>query len=266
MLSFASAVLFDYTLRLADNALILGHRLSEWCGHGPILEQDMAMTNIALDLIGQSRTLFQYAAELEGKGQDEDQLAYLRDALDFRNVLLVEHPNGDFGQTIVRQFFYDVYNLLNYRDLCQSKDKHLAAIAEKSLKEVSYHQRWSSEWMLRLGDGTELSHQKIQDAVDLLWPFTGELFEVNATDQAVQQMGIAPDLSILKTEWQQRIDTIFGQANITKPEGSWMQSGGKEGRHSEHLGRILAEMQYLQRAYPGQKWYPYSLAISIKSS
>ncbi|MEM9823401.1 MAG: 1,2-phenylacetyl-CoA epoxidase subunit PaaC, partial [Bacteroidota bacterium] len=186
--------LFIYTLRLADNALINGQRLSEWCGHGPILEQDMALTNIALDFMGQARSLFQYAAEVEGKGRTEDDLAFLRDVWDFRNVLLLEQPNGDFAHTVCRQFLFDVYNYYFYVELKKSKDQQLAAIAEKSLKEVTYHLRWSSEWMIRLGDGTELSHDKIQKALDKLWAFTGELMTTYETDQIVIDAGIAVDL------------------------------------------------------------------------
>ena len=246
--------LFIYTLRLADNALINGQRLSEWCGHGPILEQDMALTNIALDFMGQARSLFQYAAEVEGKGRTEDDLAFLRDVWDFRNVLLLEQPNGDFAHTVCRQFLFDVYNYYFYVELKKSKDQQLAAIAEKSLKEVTYHLRWSSEWMIRLGDGTELSHDKIQKALDKLWAFTGELMTTDETDQIVIDAGIAEDLEKIKPLWSERVKQILAEATLVQPQVNWMQSGGKQGKHTEHLGFILADMQYLQRAYPGQEW------------
>ncbi len=243
-----------YLLQLADNALILGHRLSEWCGHGPILEQDMAMTNIALDLVGQARSLYQYAAAVEGKGKTEDDLAYLRTVTEYRNVLLVEQPNEDFAYTVVRQFLYDIYSFHFYTQLKESSDQQLAAIAEKSLKEVSYHVRWSSEWMIRLGDGTELSHQKIQKAVNDLWMYSGELLQMSKIEEALLSEGIAVDLSNLKNDCEKKMESVLAEANIEKPENVFMQTGGKEGLHSEHFGYILSELQYLQRAYPGQEW------------
>jgi len=247
-------VLFKYVLQLADNALVLGHRLSEWCGHGPVLEQDMAMTNIALDLIGQARSLYQYAAEVDGTGKTEDDLAYLRTIANYRNVLLVEQPNEDFAYTVCRQFLYDAYSYPFYLALKNSKDQQLAAIAEKSLKEVTYHLRWSSEWMIRLGDGTEVSHQKMQTALNDLWAYSGELMMMSEVETELLADGVAVDLEPMKVEWMKKVDDILAQATLTKPEKSWMQSGGKEGRHSEHLGFVLAELQYLQRAYPGQEW------------
>lgn len=246
--------LFDYTLRLGDSALILGHRLSEWCGHGPILEVDMALTNIALDLVGQARTLLAYAGEVEGKNRTEDDLAYHRDVHEFRNFLLVEQPNGDFAVTIARQFFFDVYNYYFHVELVKSKDKRLSAIAEKSLKEVTYHLRYSSEWIIRLGDGTTESHERIQKAIDDLWMYTGELTRMNATDQTLLTDGIAVDLTQIKSLYDKKVEEILEQATLTRPDGEWMQKGGKEGRHSEHLGYILAEMQFLPRAYPDAKW------------
>lgn len=246
--------LFDYTLRLGDNALILGHRLSEWCGHGPILEVDMALTNIALDLVGQARTWLAYAADIEGKGRTEDDLAYHRDGFDFRNVLLVEQPNGDFAVTIVRQFLYDVYNYYFHLELVNSKDKQFAAVAEKSLKEVTYHLRYSSEWMIRLGDGTAESHQRIQTALNDLWMYSGELLVMNETDKVLVEAGIAVDLNKIKPLYDQKVAEILAQATLEKPAQTWMQKGGKEGQHSEHLGYILAEMQFLPRAYPNAKW------------
>lgn len=245
---------FEYILQLGDNALILSQRLGEWCGHGPVLEQDIALTNIALDLLGQTRMLFSYAAELEGQGRDEDDIAYFRDAHQFRNLLLVEQPNQDWAYTIVRQFFFDTFQYHNYRALLHSRDERLAAIAEKSLKEVTYHLRYSSEWVVRLGDGTEISHQKMQAALDDLWPFTGELTTPSAADQAAHAAGIGPDLLSIQPLWQAKVDEILAEATLKKPENPWMQSGGKQGRHTEHLGYILAEMQHLQRTYPGNEW------------
>lgn len=245
---------FEYILQLGDNALILSQRLGEWCGHGPVLEQDIALTNIALDLLGQTRMLFSYAAELEGQGRDEDDIAYFRDAHQFRNLLLVEQPNQDWAYTIVRQFFFDTFQYHNYRALLHSRDERLAAIAEKSLKEITYHLRYSSEWVVRLGDGTEISHQKMQAALDDLWPFTGELTTPSAADQAAHAAGIGPDLLSIQPLWQAKVDEILAEATLKKPENLWMQSGGKQGRHTEHLGYILAEMQHLQRTYPGNEW------------
>lgn len=245
---------FEYILQLGDNTLILSQRLGEWCGHGPVLEQDIALTNIALDLLGQTRMLFSYAAELEGQGRDEDDIAYFRDAHQFRNLLLVEQPNQDWAYTIVRQFFFDTFQYHNYRALLHSRDERLAAIAEKALKEVTYHLRYSSEWVVRLGDGTEISHQKMQTALDDLWPFTGELTTPSAADQAAHAAGIGPDLLSIQPLWQAKVDEILAEATLKKPENLWMQSGGKQGRHTEHLGYILAEMQHLQRTYPGNEW------------
>lgn len=244
----------DYLIRLGDNALILSQRLGEWCGHGPVLEQDMALTNIALDLLGQTRMLYTRASELEGKGRTDDDIAFLRDAHAFRNVLLVEQPNEDWAYTIARQFYFDVYNFYNYQALLNSRDEQLVAIAEKAIKEVTYHLRFSSEWMLRLGDGTETSHKKIQQAVDDLWMFTGELTEPNETDRLVAAAGIGPDLDAIRTQWNAKVHEVLNEATLTQPAGDWMQSGGKDGRHSEHLGYILADMQFLQRTYPGNQW------------
>lgn len=245
---------FEYVLRMGDNSLILGQRLSEWCGHGPVLEQDIAITNIALDLIGQARSLLDHAGKIEGKERSEDDLAFLRDAWDFRNVLLVEQPNGDWAHTIVRQFLFDVYHYFFYDSITQSSDEQLAAIAKKSLKEITYHLRFSSEWMIRLGDGTELSHEKMQTALDTLWPYHGELFEMNEVDEFMIESGVGADLKQLKPHYEERVAAVLREATLQAPEGEWMQSGGKEGRHTEHLGYILAELQFLQRAYPGAKW------------
>lgn len=244
----------NYTLQLADNALILAQRLGEWCGHGPVLEQDIALTNIALDLLGQARLLLTYAGETEGKGRTEDDLAYFRDEQAFRNVLLVEYPNEDWAYTIARQFFFDTFNFYNYQALLDSRDERLAAIAEKALKEVTYHLRFSSEWVIRLGDGTELSHQKIQTAVDDLWMYTGELTTPSAADLEAAAAGIGPDLNAIRALWQTKVAAVLHEATLQMPTGTWMQKGGKDGRHTEHLGYLLAEMQHLQRMYPGQTW------------
>jgi ring-1,2-phenylacetyl-CoA epoxidase subunit PaaC len=238
-----------YILHLADNALILGQRNSEWCGHGPILEQDIAITNISLDLVGQARNFYQYAALLKADGSTEDSLAYLRTEREFKNCLLVEQPNGDWAQTILRQFLFSNYQYLLYQQLQTSEDKQLAAIAEKSLKEVTYHLRWSSEWVIRLGDGTDESHQRMIGAIDELWKYTGELFV--AADYE-KESGI--DVSNLKDPWLEKVKEIFNEATLPFPEKTFMQEGGKQGRHTEYMGYILTELQYLQRAYPGSEW------------
>ncbi len=245
---------FNYLLQLGDNALILAQRLGEWCGHGPVLEQDIALTNIALDLLGQARMLYTHAGELEGKGRTEDQLAYFRDAHEFRNVLLVEQPNEDWAYTIARQFYFDVFNFYQYQALLESRDDSLAAIAEKALKEVTYHLRYSGEWVIRLGDGTPTSHQKIQTALDELWMFTGELTTANDTDLQVAETGIGPVLSKIKPLWEAKVRSVLTDATLQIPAKEWMQTGGKDGRHTEQLGYILAEMQHLQRTYPGLDW------------
>lgn len=241
--------LIDYTLHLADNALILAQRNSEWCGHGPVLEQDIAITNITLDLIGQSRNLYQYAAQLIGGDMDEDKLAYLRNEREYHNCLLTEQPNGDWGQTILRQFLFSAYQFLLYEKLQQSNDEQLAAIAAKALKEVTYHLRWSSEWVIRLGDGTEESHQRMQKAVDELWRYTGELFIPAEYEEAA---GI--DITVLQDSWKQKINEVFAEATLVIPEKTFMQTGGKNGIHTEHMGFLLTELQYMQRAYPNSSW------------
>jgi ring-1,2-phenylacetyl-CoA epoxidase subunit PaaC len=244
----------QYLLHLADNTLILGHRLSEWCGHGPALEIDMAMTNISLDLIGQARNLYEYAAKLEGKGQTEDDLAYLRDVADFRNVLLVEQPNGDFAHTIARHFLFDTYHYYFLEKLVESKDSQLSAIASKSFKEVAYHLRWTSEWVIRLGDGTEESKSRMQLALNDLWAFRGELLLPAPYEQEAVSAGYGVDLAAIKSAVEQKIFQVLDEATLERPTDGWMQTGGKTGRHSEHLGFILAEMQFLQRAYPNATW------------
>ena len=248
------SALIDYTLHLADNSLILGQRNSEWCGHGPVLEQDIAITNISLDLIGQARNFYQYAATLIGNGATEDSLAYLRKEREFKNCLLVEQPNGDWAQTILRQFLFSQYQYLLFQQLQSSDDEQLAAIAAKSLKEVTYHLRWSSEWIIRLGDGTEESHRLMTKAIDELWRYTGELFELAGFELRLMSEKIGVDSSKLKEPWLDKIKEIFAEATLPIPEKTFMQTGGKEGEHTEHLGYILTELQYMQRAYPGCEW------------
>ena len=267
---------FVYSLHLADNALILAQRNSEWCAHGPVLEQDIAITNISLDLLGQARNFYQYAANLfnefsseekesidrlvpaqwksYGRDLEEDDLAFLRDERQYLNLLITELPNGDWAQTILRQFFFSAYQHLLYTELRKNTDEQLAAIAEKSLKEVNYHLRWSSEWVIRLGDGTNESHQRIKNSFEELWMFTGEMFIPASYEQI--------NVSILKNDWQKIVNKIFEEATLAFPLshsdgeewGVRFQTGGKEGKHSEYLGYILTEMQYLQRAYPNSKW------------
>ena len=251
----STAQLLNYTLHLADNALILGHRNSEWCGHGPVLEQDIAITNISLDLIGQARNFYQYAAQLTGNNATEDTLAYLRDAREFKNCLLAEVPNGDWAVTVLRQFFFSAYQYLLYQQLQHSGDTQLAAIAEKALKEVTYHLRWSSEWVIRLGDGTSESHLRILNAIEDLWMFTGELFKPADYEPEAAEKGFGVNVALLKNDWLQNVKTVFEEATLPMPdENAWMQTGGKNGRHTEHLGFILADMQFLQRTYPSCEW------------
>lgn len=246
--------LFAYTLRLADTALVLGHRLSEWVGHAPVVEEELALGNLALDLIGQARAFYTYAGVLEGKGRDEDALAYLRDAGDYRNLLLVEQPNGDFAVTMVRQLLYAAFAHPFSIALANSKDPTLAAIAAKAEKEMAYHVRHAAEWVIRLGDGTDESHARTQDALDTLWPFTGEMFEADRTERALIKAGVAVDPALLRATWERTIEAVAGDATLTRPRDGWMQSGGRNGRHSEHLGHLLADMQVLHRAHPGATW------------
>ena len=243
-----------HLLRRADDALILGHRLSEWCGHAPMLEEDMALSNTALDLLGQARELYSYAAKIEGRGNDEDKFAYLRDVRQYRNLLLVEQPNGDFGRTIVRQFFYSAFADLYWRAMMKSADATLAAIAARSEKESAYHLRHSSEWMVRLGDGTEESHRRTQAAIDDLWAFTGEMFFVDEAERALIDARIAIDPAGLRPQWLKTVSTVVGEATLALPVSNWMQRGGRDGRHSEHLGHLLSELQSMQRTFPGATW------------
>jgi len=247
-------ILIDYTLHLADNSLILGQRNAEWCGHGPVLEQDIAITNISLDLIGQARNFYQYAASLIGNDATEDSLAYLRKEEEFKNCLLVEQPKSDWAQTILRQFFFSQYQYLLFQKMQNSKDGQLAAIAEKSLKEVTYHLRWSSEWVIRLGDATEESHNRILKAIDELWQYTGELFETSSYELQVANDGTGIDASKLKEQWMTKVKEIFSEATLTIPGKTLMQTGGKEGNHTEHLASIFTELQYMQKTYPGCEW------------
>ena len=246
--------IIDYTLHLADNTLILAQRNAAWCGHGPILEQDIAITNISLDLLGQSRNFYQYAATLIGSEATEDSLAYLRKERAFKNCLLVEQPNGDWAQTILRQFFFSVYQYLLYTKMQHSKDERLAAIAAKALKEVTYHLRWSSEWVIRLGDGTAESHARINKAIDELWRYTGEFFKIAEFESVLVKENISINPAALKDEWTKKVNEIFAEATLNIPEKTFMQSGGKEGMHTEHLGYILADLQFMQRAYPNSEW------------
>lgn len=244
-----ASALIDYTLYLADNSLILGQRNAEWCGHGPILEQDIAITNITLDLVGQARSIYQYAAQLKADGSTEDSLAYLRTEREFKNCLLVEQPNGDWAQTLLRQFLFSCYQYYLYQYLQNNPDTTIAAIAEKSLKEVSYHVRWSSEWVIRMGDGTEESNNRMQKAVDELWRYTGEMFIPAPYEK---ELGI--DVASLKYGWSKKVKEVLDEATLAIPSGVWMQEGGKTGTHTEHLGFILSELQYLQRTFPNAAW------------
>jgi ring-1,2-phenylacetyl-CoA epoxidase subunit PaaC len=245
--------LIDYTLHLADTALIMAQRQAEWCGHGPILEQDIAITNISLDLLGQSRNFYQYAATLMG-GVDEDQLAYLRKEREFKSLLLAEQSNGDWGQTILKLFFVSQFQYLLFSQLKKSKDVQLAAIAEKSLKETTYHVRWSSEWVIRLGDGTAESKTRMEKAIEELWRYTGEMFVSATYELQCAADNITIDCSSLKAAWLQKVSNVFEEATLSLPEKVFMQSGGKEGIHTEQLGFILTELQYMQRTYPDSKW------------
>lgn len=253
-ISIAETPLVLHTLRRADDALILGHRLSEWCGHAPMLEEDMALANMALDLIGQARELYTYAAEVEGAGHDEDKFAYLRDVRQYRNLLLVEQPNGDFARTIARQLFYSAFADPYWRAMMGSKDATLAAIAAKSEKESAYHLRHASEWMIRLGDGTEESHRRAQAAVDDLWAFTGELFHSDENDASLIKAGIAIDPETLRGRWIETASNVLATATLDYPTTSWMQKGGRTGTHSEHLGHLLSELQSMQRTFPNATW------------
>lgn len=246
---------FEYLLRLADNDLMLSHRLGQWCGKGPALEEDMALTNMALDLIGQARMWLTYAGEIEGQGRDEDQLAFTRQEREYRNLLITELPNGGYADTLARQFFFDLWHFLVLQSLCTSMDQRIAGIAEKSLKEVAYHIRRSVDLVVRLGDGTQQSHDLMQAAFNDIWMYTNEMFTADAVDVAMFEAGIAPDLSRIREAWLAQVCAVFEEATLTVPPmDAWMQKGGKQGVHTENLGYILSDMQYMQRTYPGASW------------
>jgi len=265
--------LFKYTLSLADTALILGQRNSEWTGHGPVLEQDIAITNISLDYLGQARNFYQYAASLYNQGHEEnvnelmprvwktfnrdleeDDLAFLRDEHQYLNVLLAELPKGDWAVTVLRQFFLSAFQSVQYESLKKCSDQQLAAIADKSLREVTYHLKWSSEWVVRLGDGTEESKKRMLEAVQSLWNYTGELFEPAPYELELTKVDVIPDPSAFRGQWMNKVEEIFAIATLPVPKAGWMQTGGKTGNHTEHLGYLLAEMQYLQRTFPNLTW------------
>lgn len=250
----SSPAFFEYLLRLGDDRLVLGHRLSEWCGHGPILEEDIALANIALDLIGEATLLLKTAGQIEGKGRSEDALAYFRDGVEFRNALIGELPKGDFGFTIVRQFFFSVYSLLQMEALTRSSNADLAGIAAKAVKESRYHVRHCAEWVVTLGDGTEESHARAQAAVDDLWRYTGELFMADAIDREVSEQGLGVDPSTLGDRWNADVARVLDDATLTIPKTSYMQRGGRDGKHTEHLGHMLSEMQIVARSHPGASW------------
>lgn len=249
-----TAARFRYVLRLADTSLILGQRLGEWVGHAPALEEDLALANIALDLIGQARLLLSYAGEIEGRGRDEDALAFLRDAPEFCNVSLAEQPNGDFGRTIVRQFLLDAWQLELYEALSGSTDARLAEIAAKTVKETRYHLRFSAGWLVRLGDGTAESHARVQDALDALWRFTEELLTPDVLDEEIAAAGIGPALAALRPRWEERVGAVLAEATLKRPAPAPFPWHGKRGVHTEHLGHMLGEMQHLPRAFPGATW------------
>ncbi len=251
----ACSAKFQFLLRMGDNALILGHRLSEWCGHAPVLEEDIAVANTALDLIGQTQMWLGYAAEVEGAGRSADDLAFLRDAWDFRNSLLVELPNGDFGHTIMRQFLFDAWHSITLGGLMKSSDRRVAEIAEKASKEAAYHVERSSETVVGLGDGTEESHRRMQAALDGLWTYAGEMFVADDVDLAMASQGVAPDPAGLKDDWDALVRRVLADATLVIPDNDFARTGGRNGAmHTEHLGHLLTQMQWLQRAYPGATW------------
>ncbi|SFM53397.1 1,2-phenylacetyl-CoA epoxidase subunit PaaC [Shimia aestuarii] len=247
--------LLQFLLRIGDSTLVLSHRVSEWCGHSPILEEDIALANTALDLIGQSQMWLGYAAEVQGEGKSADDLAFLRDAWDFRNVLLTELPNGDFGRTLLRQFLFDAFQSVLMGRLIKSSDETVAGIAAKASKEVAYHVERSADTVVGLGDGTEESHKRMQQALEYLWPYVGEMFESDEVDAAMAEAGIAPDPASLREEYDALVGRVLAEATLTIPEGKFAHKGGRTGyMHTEHLGHLLAQMQWLQRAYPGCEW------------
>lgn len=247
-------MLFEYLLRLGDNCVILGQRLAEWCGKSPVLEEELALMNVGLDSLGQARLFLDYAGKVEGKGRDEDKLAFYRDTQAWRNLLLVEQPNGDFAKTMARQFFFDCFQYLQFEALTQSTDKTISEIAIKSLKEITYHRRHSSDWVIRLGDGTEESHERMQTAIEELWGYTPEMFDMDDLEREMLAKGIGADLTALKPKWDDMINKVLTEATLDRPEDTWEVRGSREGKHSEHLGFLLAEMQFLPRAYPEARW------------
>lgn len=250
----SKTALYRYLLRLGDNAAILGHRLGEWCGHGPELEEDIALINTSLDLLGHARSLYSYAGEIEGLGKDEDDVAFLREERQYLNALICEIPNGHYGDTIARQFLFDHFNLLLFTELEKSSDETIAGIVAKAIKEIRYHLRRSTEWTMRLGDGTEESHNKIQQSFNEIWKFTGDLFVQDEGDDQIVEAGIGPDLDRLLPTWKENVKAGLVEATLSMPEDGWMQHGSKEGRHTESMGHLLSELQYMQRAYPGCEW------------
>jgi ring-1,2-phenylacetyl-CoA epoxidase subunit PaaC len=246
--------ILTYTLRLGDDALILGQRLSEWCGHAPTIEVDLSLANVALDLIGQATHFLSLAGECEGKGRDADALAFHRDVLDFSNCILVEQPNGDFAQTIARQFLFSTYQELLFEQLKTSKDARLAAITAKAVKEVAYHRQLASDWVIRLGDGTDESKARMNAGLDWMWRFVDELFEMDALETKLAKEGVAIDKAALRPRWDEHINAVLAEATLPRPAARRPVVGGRAGRHSEHLGHLLSEMQFLQRAYPGAVW------------
>lgn len=247
--------LFQFLLRMGDNTLVLSHRVSEWCGHSPVLEEDIALANTALDLIGQTQFWLGLAGEVEGKGQSADNLAFLRDVWDFRNILLVELPNGDFGRTLMRQFLFDAWQSIMLGRLQTSSDKRVADIAEKASKEVAYHVERSADTVVGLGDGTKESHERMQTALNYLWPYVGEMFMGDEVDAEMVERGIARDPARLRDEYDALVGRVLGEATLNIPDDPFAHKGGRTGKqHSEHLGHILTQMQWLQRAYPGANW------------
>jgi len=246
--------LLNYCIALGDDSLMLGHRLSEWCRNGPFLEEDLALTNVALDFIGRARLFYTYAAEVEGRGRGEDDIAYLRDCREYRNLLINELPNGDFAFTMARQLMVDAFDMAFFTRLMQSGDQMLAAIAAKAIKESRYHLRRSQDWIIRLGDGTRESHQRTQNAFNQLWGYTAEMFETPDAEQQLVETGIAVNRNTLKADWTTTVHAVLKQATLDIPADDWAIGGGRDGQHTEHLGYLLAELQYLQRTYPGQQW------------
>ncbi|MCB1463390.1 MAG: phenylacetate-CoA oxygenase subunit PaaC [Nitratireductor sp.] len=244
----------EFLLRMGDNCLVLGHRLSEWCGHTPVLEEDIAIANVSLDLVGQTQLWLGLAGEVEEKGHSADNLAYLRDAGGFRNFLLVEQPNGSYGQTLMRQFLFDAWHYFMLRRLEHSSDKRIAEIAEKAVKEVTYHLERSTDLVIRLGDGTPESRAFMQEALEMLWPYTGQMFDADSLDDAAIASGLMPDLADIRPDWDTQVNRVLKAATLQVPKEAWLHKVGARSVHTEHLGYILADMQFLQRSYPGATW------------